>query len=385
MLNVPHGDEKRYLSSVMARSRKHSLTQKTALALKKEIQKGVWGECLPGYRKLCEQFSVSPKTMKASLDILTAEGVLLPPQSRCKRKITPQFLPHTEISSTFSVGLISPMPLQETTHFFRVVFEKLEQLLHSQGRELKYYVAKTLYLSNPDPMLDDLVAHSDCSHWLFFGASFPVVSWIHRKLEMPFLILSGDIGKYSSCPRISLSYQNYVTLGIEKFADLGHQKIVLPFFILQSDKAEELIIQYAAREFGKRNLPFLSSYNTPRIYSKDPSSPTTQCKEQKLDLLFSLSPPTAMLCVRPQDFLFVQSYCGNRGIRVPQDLSIICGADDPLLESLVPLPARIKASPSVFAQRIRKWIENPGQLRGPSHLPLSFIPGESLAPPRSTL
>jgi LacI family transcriptional regulator len=74
----------------------------------------------------------------------------------------------------------------------------------------------------------------------------------------------------------------------------------------------------------------------------------------------------------------------QRGLRVPQDISLISRDDDPFLASLVPEPARYRVDPHSFAKKIvgslLQMLNRSTSLRSPAPLLPKFAAGGSTAP-----
>ena len=77
-----------------------------------------------------------------------------------------------------------------------------------------------------------------------------------------------------------------------------------------------------------------------------------------LDSSFQRSPPTAIIAGSASTYFATQSFLVNRGIRVPQDLSLICVDNDPYFSQCQPSVSHIRWSSRSVANRIVRWVRN---------------------------
>ncbi|PQJ28724.1 substrate-binding domain-containing protein [Rubritalea profundi] len=77
-----------------------------------------------------------------------------------------------------------------------------------------------------------------------------------------------------------------------------------------------------------------------------------------LDSSFQISPPTALIASSCPNYFATQSFLLNRGIRVPQDLSLICVDDEPHFSQCRPSVSHIRWSSRSVANRIVRWVRN---------------------------
>ena len=102
-------------------------------------------------------------------------------------------------------------------------------------------------------------------------------------------------------------------------------------------------------------------------------------------LLERSNPPTALVVSNSYAYLSTASVLAQRGLRVPQDISLISRDDDPFLASLVPEPARYRVDPHSFAKKIvgslLQILNRSAPLRSPTPLLPKFAAGGSTSAP----
>jgi DNA-binding LacI/PurR family transcriptional regulator len=105
--------------------------------------------------------------------------------------------------------------------------------------------------------------------------------------------------------------------------------------------------------------------------------------------LDSKHPPTAFVVSHTHHYATVATHLAGRGLRVPQDVSLICRSEDPFLQFLRPTPAFYRANMDVAARllfdRVRHVIEGTAKPGDQRLLVPELVPGGSVAaPPAST-
>ena len=69
-------------------------------------------------------------------------------------------------------------------------------------------------------------------------------------------------------------------------------------------------------------------------------------------------PPTALIVDESQFFLAALHFCVKRGIRIPDEVSLICTDDDPHFKWFVPSVAHIRWHRQPVMRRIARWAAN---------------------------
>ena len=103
----------------------------------------------------------------------------------------------------------------------------------------------------------------------------------------------------------------------------------------------------------------------------------------RLHQIFARPPaPTGLLVFHSSHLLTVIGWLQRAGHRVPQDVSVLCRDDEPILDSVIPNPSRYTLNPLLFARRISRTVL--GLVTGGGNPPVSrliptFVRGETLA------
>jgi DNA-binding LacI/PurR family transcriptional regulator len=100
------------------------------------------------------------------------------------------------------------------------------------------------------------------------------------------------------------------------------------------------------------------------------------------NLLRGNNPVDGILVAKPAHVVTAVSHLLRRGVRLPQDLSLISRDDDLLLEHLVPIVARHHTNPILFARKVSrqvlKLVSSGNQRQHDSRLMRTLVRGETL-------
>jgi len=319
-----------------------SASEQVADFLREEIQRRVWTGTMPGEQWLVNQLHTGRNTVREALNLLEAEGVLLSQGHGRRRKIAPIETPVTEVFRV-AILLYCPRDRQDTN-----VHEIMHQLT-KHGYEVKL-VSKTLTeLDMNVGRVAKMVKQVETDAWLVCAASSDVLNWFSAQSTPSFAVF----GRFSQSkiagtgPDKIPAYKE----AVRRLVELGHRRIVL---LLPPQVRKPEIAQFPKQilsemeSFGIK----ISSYNLPDWES----SPTglRQC----LDLLFKVTPPTAIFIEEPFEFFAVRDYLAKKGIIAPRDVSLICSDYHPVFEWCDPSVSCIHWSIDPLVRRVIRWVEN---------------------------
>lgn len=131
-------------------------------------------------------------------------------------------------------------------------------------------------------------------------------------------------------------------------------------------------------ELEQQGLP-RGAYNLPN-WKETPEGFHT-----RLDELFRITPPTALLLDESPLFAATQQFLAYRKLRVPQDVSLVCTDDSPDFGWCRPPVSHIRWDSRPLIRRIVKWAANISHgkedLRQ-TDTPAQFVPGGTIGPVR---
>lgn len=325
-----------------------SHAEQVAAYLRGELARGRWGEVLPGIQRLSSDLGVNHNTMEAALHLLEAEGLLVPqghgrPRKVMVNKLRPDkrslrvCILHYEMedrSLPYQVELLAR--LQEAGH----VADSAGKTLHDLGMRVD--------------RIARLVQASDADAWVVCAASREVLAWFAES-SIPAIAL---FGRFHGLPIAAVSPRKIPAMVacVRKLVALGHRRIVL---FAREERRKPLPAQFEQAfidEMAGQGLP-TGPFNLPD-WEENPAG-FHDC----LDTLFRHTPPTALILGETQFFMSLQQYLLKRGLRVPEDVSVVCPDPDPAFLWCNPAVSHIRWDYEPLVHRILRWADQVAQGR----------------------
>lgn len=348
-----------------------SLVEQAVETLRRALREGMWVERMPGERELSRQLNVSRPTLRAALEMLRTEGWVKVTQGRQRVIVGRRGGAMTERLRT--VGVLTPLPLQEVPPFALCWMDRLRELLAQAGVQLEIHSGRRWYSRRPEKDLAALTQQAPAGAWLLFMTNERMQRWFMKSC-LP-AVLSGSTHPGIELPSVDFDYRAVCRHAAGQFLRRGHRRIVL---LMESSETA-----------GDRESAagFLEAFETKAGQVANPTivhhAGTPESIRQHLQRLLSVSePPTAFLVARSMPALMTTSELMRRGLRVPRDASVIARDSDYFHEYLSPQLARYRADPEVHARRLSRIVCKmvAGDMSRPNRVRIMprFFPGESL-------
>jgi len=354
------------------------LSQQVASRLLEEIRHGRWQSRLPGYRDLGELLGVSRTTVETALDQLTRQGVLLPPSKRRSRRIAKDFTVAETTPAARRILVVGDAPLSQVKPLAQSIVEEIFLRLHRRGHETDYISCPAILHAHPEATLDELLQkHPDC-RWIFVKPLHPTIRWaVANRLSA--LLLGGEVRGRGELPCVAMAIAPVLADAARRLIALGHRDIVLCINDL-GDYGRAAVIQAVKPVFLAAGLPFDSARHVPEAtHSGSPGG-----FHRFLDELCGQGLPSAIVVGWLGEALAVTSYCMKRGLRIPQDLSLLIAELDDITAWHDPGFSGYSLSAISYVTHLEHWVESDGAglPDGLTQIMPLFVPGETIAPPR---
>jgi DNA-binding LacI/PurR family transcriptional regulator len=339
--------------------------------LRGEIASGRLRGHLPGVRLLGTSLGVSPPTVSAAVRHLVAEGVLIHEGARKRLRIAaPDGIGDRPRSAHRKVLFLTPTSLAD---IMPVALEILSRLLIARPQWNIRQFAVAAAGGNPSRrQWDALIKTEQPDQVLVFSGRPEQARWAAAR-ETPVIFLGGDPGQVR-IPILGLRAADMLTVALDRLLDLGHRRICLPF-CGQAPGFVERQREFFAAKLAERDVPFVPSYHAPVAKEDNPAA-----LESLVRGVFKLRAPTALLALDWNHLLFLMSYAARRGLRVPEQLSMVLLSEDRNLPWLTPRPAHFRYPIHHLVKVLIRWIENgPPSPDATMALDVTFDPAEGLA------
>jgi DNA-binding LacI/PurR family transcriptional regulator len=354
----------------------HSLPAQVAEYLKDQITQGRWSHSLPGERILADTLRVSRRTLTSALGLLRKSGVIRSEPGRGHWILLQECNASGEMNR--QIGLLTPTALELMRPSTALWINDLRALLAAAGYRLNHFHGPKHFSRQPNRALSKLVGVNPQACWILAGSAEPTQRWFARE-KLP-TIVGGTCHGDVVLPDVDLDFLALGRHVAGRIAAQRHQRAAL--FLTQTP---DYFTSEMETERGFRE-----------VLERTGGQPLTVFHERSRDGLVRVlhrlftqpAPPTALVMINSLDYLTATSFLTQKGLRVPQDVSVVARNDDAFMSALLPEPTRYHASPHVFAQRFFKLtmqiVGGETPLRPHVRIMPDFIAGASLGPNRTT-
>lgn len=169
--------------------------------------------------------------------------------------------------------------------------------------------------------------------------------------KLTFVTMGGNTLDFN-CPNVGIYLKDLLESSLMELFNRGHRRIITLF----PNVRPELQQQYnskISKLYTKHHHVFSPRFHFP-TWSGHSAAEFTEQLEQS----FKISPPTALIVPDENCLCLVTAFCMQRGIKIPEDLSVVCCTAGENTEWFLPAPAYFSVDPKKFAKKISLLIEN---------------------------
>ena len=350
-----------------------SLPAQVAERIAADIRSGTWKTLLPAERVLTGTLQVSRKTLRKALVLLQRDG-LVESQDRLGHRILARERVARPKPRDVSVGLLTSESLEHLPSYTALWVDELRTLLFERGVRLVTYSGRSFFNRSPETALTRLVRQNPHAFWVLAHSNERMQQWLYDR-GIPSLI-AGSCYRGLPLPNVDL---DYLAIGRHAAGTLlrhGHRRVAM--LVNQSQRAGDIDSE-AGFVQGVRG----SSHSEAEAIIMRHDG-TVAGASRVLARHFSRSAaPTAVLVAKPTFYLTLQAFLARRGLRVPEDVSLISRENDSFLSYLIPAPACYSLSPKTYARRLftltTALMQGDPVAHPQQRIEPEFVPGNSLA------
>lgn len=319
-----------------------SPSQQVAVHLRAELQRGVWKGELPGAPQLAAGLGVDRKTVEAALRLLEDEGWLDHRGKGKRRGIV-------KTSNLSKASLRLAILLGEASDAKVDYMVELKHRLEEAGHSPFFVKQSMVELGMKVSRIAKVVERTDAGAWIVVSGSREVLEWFAQSPIPTFALFGRRLGLPMAGvgPNTPSAYVS----ATKTLIDLGHRRIVLlarPRRRLPEPGASE---QAFLDELAAHGLP-VSDYNLP---AWDETIPDFHAR---LESLFRVTRPTALIIDEVPPFIAAQQFLAHRRLRVPEDVSLVCTDSNSSLDWCRPRVAHIHSEIYPVVRRAVRWAAN---------------------------
>lgn len=345
-----------------------SISEQAADFLREQILRGRWSGEMPGRHELAVELGINHKTVEAALRQLEEQGFLAKRGSGRRRSINP--LNGNMKPPSLRIAIMTGMSGDRTQDFMVETKHRLIEEGHSA-----FYTEPSLNDLGMDMRrIARLVRRTEVDAWVVVAGSGMVLEWFSER-ESPVFALFGrrqHLRIAGSGPDKSPAYAE----AVRALLALGHRRIVLLTHASRRQPSPGASECAFLAELAAAGIP-VGDYHLPN-WAESPEG-----FQQRLELLFHVTPPTALILDSAPLFAAAQHFLHRCMLRVPDDVSLVC-TDEP--EDLVwqrPCVSHIRWDSRPVVRRVVNWAANVS--RGKVDIrqtlaPAQFITGGTIGP-----
>lgn len=323
---------------------------------------------MPGVETLAEELGVNHKTVRAALRQLEAEGLLVSEgQGRHRRIVTPMGAG----SPSMRVAILDYDPPGNSDPLLIAVLHQLCDRGHNAFLTNKTLIDMRLDVGR----VSRFVRQTEADAWIVGAAPRGILRWFVEE-EIPTLSLFGDCGDLPVAAA-GLDYLPTLLELVGKLVGHGHRRIVFLQGRGCQGQREHRLWRAVFSEL-ERNGIRTGDYNLPHW------NDSRDGFRSLLDSLFAHTPPTALVIEEIPHLIATLQYCGQRGIRVPQDLSIASLSASPDFDYCHPALAHVRWDSRRLLKRINRWVDHVAggkEDRRQIYEATQFVEGGTMGPP----
>lgn len=350
-----------------------SLVEQTVEHLREGFRTGHWCGRLPGVRVLARELNVSKDTMELALRLLERDGSLRSGGHGRRREIA---LPRENVrpDRVLRVGILPSAALEHINPNSHHMLLKLIRHIENAGHVCFFAEKGMRDLGNKLSRITRMVAAAKADAWVVYSAPPEVIQWFSKR-SAPALLMGG-VPDGLPMASSTTSLNEALHAAVRELTRHGHRRIVAvspeSWRIPEHSKPAKAFLT-AMKEHG--HLP--STYNLPNWEC------TPAGLENLLSSLFRVTPPTALLFVDPASCAASLGFLGRRGLRIPQDISILSMTSGPVFDLLPQRLAHFEWPIDNHVHRIVRWVERiaMGEIeKQETTFSAIFHPGETIGP-----
>jgi hypothetical protein len=342
--------------------------EQAAAQLRGQIQKGVWSGSMPGGDKLAAAMGIGCNTAEAALTLLEQEGLLKNQGRRRGRLIIPQ--PVAAAGNAFRVAIL----LSESANAALDYIVEIRRELAAAGHTC-YLAPKSMEDLGMDAnRIARMAKKTECDAWLVIGGSSELLAWFETVNKPVFALFGRQTGKRvaGTGPDKRAALRECVRMLLAH----GHRRIVLMARPRRRLPKPGLLEQSFLDELSAHGQ-LAGEYNLP-AWEETPAG-----FHAKLDALFHITPPTALIIQEAPLFFAALQFLAQRRLATPGDVSLVCTDHSPDFDWCQPAISHIRWDSRPLIRHLFKWAAHVSHGKvdvSQTKTHAAFVPGGTIGP-----
>lgn len=350
----------------MAEFRRMGVGEQLAAHLRRELETGVRSGLMPGVLWLEKELGVNRNTLEEALRQLEAEGFLESQGPGRRRKI----IGRKKAAPMLRVGILYGAAAGRSADYMVEIHHRLSETGHAVVPAPKSMTELGMDLQR----IRRMIRETEADAWVVQAGPIELLEWFGKR-KTPVFALFGrrrELRIAGVGPDKIPSYAE----ATRRLVELGHRRIVLLARARRRLPEPGLPERAFLNELAACGLP-VGGYNLPD-WEETPDG-----FHARLEELFRVTPPTALIIDGVSFFIAALQFLSKRKLRVPEDISLVCTDDSPYFGWCRPPVSHIRWDKRPVIRRVLKWVANVSQGREDllqTETSAEFVPGGTIGP-----
>ncbi len=353
--------------------RRLTLSEQTAAHLREGFRNGRWSGRLPGVWKLSKELGVSRDAVRAALRLLEDEGMVNHGGAGRSRDVSHDSSVIGRRLLRVGILLASPME-KDNAHTHELIFS-IRQAIEALGHACFIAPKSSEQLHHRVERIRRYMTECRADAWIVYSASREVLEMVAANSFPAFALGGRAQGLPLAGSRADLSVP--IRDCVDALVAGGHHCIVL----ISPSKWRHPNLNAPAQVFLERlrhhGISADAHYNLPD-WDHDPAGLNALLKA-----LFFATPPTALMVLEPECIGPVLVFLSERGLRVPDHVSVVSLLPDPMQSFYRPALAHFHWPIHPHVKQTVRWVNSlvRGEVDQKQHaVEPTFVPAESIGP-----
>lgn len=354
--------------------RRHYLPDEVERRLRESLLRGDYGETLPGERNLAEVFGVSRPTLRRAIGALVAQGWLQPVPGLPTRILKK---PEARRDPSRVIAFLSSHPLRGLSAGTMLTHDLLSEALAADGYTLRFAECAAFRERRFRSALPASVNRVPADAYILHQAPEAVQAWF-VEAGRPACVM-GTPAQGVALPGLDTDFAPAAEHAMRMLQRQGHAPGRTLLLLPQLDLAGHRAMRAGFLRAGGSEAAVLR-------HPIDDSAFLPWIAREIVPRLAGGGGPTAVITGWARFTVALMTALSARfGLRLPDDLSVVCLADDPVFDMMIPQVSRYRRPAEAFVRRLARMsvmaAKGLPQPAGPVLLIPDLVEGGSVSAP----
>jgi DNA-binding LacI/PurR family transcriptional regulator len=342
--------------------------EQVAAHLRGELLRGTWSGLMPGGDRLAAELGIGRDTVEAALRMLEEGGLLVNQGRRRGRLIAPL----TDATPTRRIRVVV-LPYESMDRGLDYIVE-LRHGLSDAGHSVHYSPKSLTELGMDLGRVARMVEHTEADAWVVIAGSREVLEWFAAQGKPAFAVFGRRRGLRIAS--VGPDKPPAMAAATRTLLGLGHSRIVLLVRQMRRLPKPGAVEQAFLDTLAEHGI-------SPGPYHLPDWVDHAEGYHARLQSLFRHTPPTALIVDEVALFTAAQQFIGSKGLRVPEDVSLVSTDYDTSFEWCRPRISHIRWDTRPVVKRVVRWANHIS--RGKEDFrqtltPAEFVEGGTIGP-----